>query len=158
MFDHLAATDVEDDRDLRLKRDDIRDILFRPNAEVDASGFHAPLQLGKHELQSRFIRETILGAERAADSENDALSCQNSLSAIRAGIVLCAVTARGADALSAAANPIASARDLRGNGARADPGSQRSFSMQWRLPGATHGTYSLLATRYSLLADSWLLC
>src|SRR5262245_62678712 len=54
MLHHVLAADVEDDRQLRLHRYDVREVLVRADAEINASR-PGLLQILEHVLKRRFI-------------------------------------------------------------------------------------------------------
>jgi hypothetical protein len=46
-LDHVVTADIDDERHPRTKRGDVRKILFRRHAEIDATGLHAADQVGE---------------------------------------------------------------------------------------------------------------
>ena len=61
----IAAPDVGDERDPRLERGDVGEVLIGPDAEVDAAGLHDALQLRDDDLERVLVRDEVVGAEVA---------------------------------------------------------------------------------------------
>src|SRR5262249_26239594 len=59
--DHVAAPNVEDDRELRLQRHDVREVLLRTDAEVHVARPDGSYEVGNDELKSRFVRQKVVG-------------------------------------------------------------------------------------------------
>ena len=62
----VAPADVHDEGHRRLERGDIRKVLFRADADVDAAAFRGREQVGDDELQPRLVRQEVVGSEAAA--------------------------------------------------------------------------------------------
>src|SRR5262249_34428206 len=62
----VLTPDIEDERDLRLERDEIREVLIRADAEVDASRFGDAEEIGDHPLIRRLARHEIVRAKVSA--------------------------------------------------------------------------------------------
>src|SRR6266850_2854847 len=60
VFEHVLAANVDDERDLRLKRYDIREVLFRSDADVSAAGLAVFGQLREHMLGRQFVRDKVV--------------------------------------------------------------------------------------------------
>ena len=57
----VAATDIGDERDLRLDRRDVGEILLRPDAEVDPAGFQPRRQLRGDGRDRVLVGQQIVG-------------------------------------------------------------------------------------------------
>ena len=64
-FPQVAAADVDDEGDLGLERDDVGEVLIRPDAEIHPTRLDGPLQLRDHPLKGILVRHEIVGAEGA---------------------------------------------------------------------------------------------
>src|SRR5512143_191958 len=65
MRQHVLPTDVEDERDLWLERDEIREVLIGSDAEVNATRLRRAEQVGDHPLIRRLVRDEVIGAKEA---------------------------------------------------------------------------------------------
>src|SRR5690242_2436506 len=63
MLDHVAAPNVEDDGDLRLQRDDVREVLLGSDAEVHTARLEGLFQPRNHRLKTRLVGKQVVGAE-----------------------------------------------------------------------------------------------
>src|SRR5262245_59535421 len=66
MLDHVLPPDIEDERDLRLKRRDVGEVLLGTNSKVDAAWLSVIGEIRQHILNSHLVRNEIIGNERAA--------------------------------------------------------------------------------------------
>ena len=66
MRDHVAAANVEDERDLRLKCGDVGEVLLRTYAEIGAAGFGSLHQIRKDRLIRGLVRRDDLKLEGTA--------------------------------------------------------------------------------------------
>ena len=66
MLQHVLAADVDDEGDLRTNRDDVGEVLFGSDSQVDAIGPGRLLERRNHRLESGFIRQEVLGLKCAA--------------------------------------------------------------------------------------------
>src|SRR5215831_7685152 len=58
--EHVLPADIDDEPDLRLQRPHIREVLLRPNAEINTSRFRELLQRRNDILNTRFIRDPVI--------------------------------------------------------------------------------------------------
>src|SRR5262249_15191598 len=66
MGDHVAAANVEDDRDLWLQRGDVGKVLLRADAEVNAAWTKRGDEIGDDELKPRLVRQEVIRTEVTA--------------------------------------------------------------------------------------------
>src|SRR5262245_60673498 len=63
MMHHVLAANVDDERELRLERGQIREILIRRERGADATWARGAKQLRDHVLQRVLVRDEIVGTE-----------------------------------------------------------------------------------------------
>src|SRR5439155_23059827 len=61
VLDHVLPADVENKCDARLKRNDVREVLFWSNTEVRTGPFAVVFQRGERVLKQAFIRYEVVG-------------------------------------------------------------------------------------------------
>ena len=61
----VAPPDVDDERQLRLERGDVVEVLLRTHADVHAGGYRALHQIRQDVGKSELVREQIVGSEIA---------------------------------------------------------------------------------------------
>src|SRR5437667_9840201 len=66
MLDHVLAPNVEDDRQLGLESDDVREILLGTHAWVHVARLDAALQPRNHVLKLPLVRKKIVRTEVTA--------------------------------------------------------------------------------------------
>src|SRR4051812_22660244 len=65
MRQQILPANVEDERDLRLQRDDVREILVGADAQIRSAGTRRTEQRWDDPLKSRLVRDEIVGLERS---------------------------------------------------------------------------------------------
>jgi len=59
------AVRIGDERDLRFQRDQIGEVLVRPDAEVNPTRLRRANEIRDHPLIRAFVRDEVVGAEKA---------------------------------------------------------------------------------------------
>src|SRR5436190_19093645 len=66
MLDHVLPADVDDERNLRLKCDNVREILLGAHAKICAAGLAAVRQLPEDVLSGEFVGDEVVRREASS--------------------------------------------------------------------------------------------
>src|SRR5256885_862900 len=95
MHVEVAVADIDDDGHRRPERTDVREILLRSDAEVDAALFDGPQQVRDDILKTRFMDKRLSERKNPSSSDESLDKLQNCRSVSSFGSLVAVAVADG---------------------------------------------------------------